>query len=212
VSDAGTLSLVQRVQQAREALRAMARDGFSQQTGALFDLAEQAYLSAGRLSQQATSAVQQGVLSPTDRYVLAQMAELRHLGEVLARLGYAAQDAQRQSGASMGELDGLLDRIAQAAAPSAGPAPSAASGAPPGVQTQEVTRLASGFAQDIAALCRQLMHITNEMRDGLAPFRLEAETAEGATLYAPGTGSDDPPALDAHARAWGYHPGDPRLS
>ncbi len=99
---------------ARELIREMARDGAYQQAHTALDLAEHAYLSAGRLSQPITSAVQQGMLGPGDRFLQAQMAELRTLGDLLTRLGYASQAMQKYSGTQLGELDATLDQIASA--------------------------------------------------------------------------------------------------
>src|SRR5260221_13118711 len=97
---------------ARELIREMARDGAYQQAHTALDLAEQAYLSAGRLSQQITPAVQQGMLAPGDRFLQAQMAELRTPGDLPTRPGYASPAMQKYSATHLGELEPTLGQSA----------------------------------------------------------------------------------------------------
>ena len=54
------------------------------------------------------------------------------------------------------------------------------------------------------------MQITHEMRDGLAPFRLESGAAGDSRLYAPVTGYDEPPALGTFGQGGAYRPEPPQ--
>lgn len=196
----GTGRLVMQVDQGRELLRQVAREGASQQARTTLDLAEQAYLSAGRLSQLVMSLANQRTSGgeSVDALIQGQIEELRTLGTLLARLGNEAHSLQKGAGSTLQELDGLLEQIGRAAreAPQTrGSIAGLASTAPTMGTTQvfELVRLSSGFAQDVASLARQIATITQEMRSGVAPFRLENREEDTSMLYAPGTGYNNEP-------------------
>lgn len=195
--EAATGALVTRVNQGRELLRQMAREGASQHARASLDLAEQAYLSAGRLSQLVMALANQRTSGSEamDALIQGQMEELRTLGTLLARLGNEAHTLQVGAGSGLKELDAVLEQIGRTARE----APQVRGGSPGSApamgtaQVFELVRLSSGFAQDVAALARQIAAITQEMRSGVAPFRLENSDEDTSMLYAPGTGYNNEP-------------------
>jgi hypothetical protein len=50
----------------------------------------------------------------------------------------------------------------------------------------DLTRLSAAFANDVAALARQILHVSAEMREGLVPFRLEAGPGGDLGQFGPG--------------------------
>ena len=195
----GTSALVAQVDQGREMLRQVAREGVNQHARAALDLAEQAYLSAGRLSQLVVSLANQRMSGSggesVDALIQGQMEELRALGALLARLGNEAHILQRGTGSSLKEIDTLLEQIGRTAreAPQLRLGATGSAQAGGATQVYELVRLASGFAQDVASLARQIAAITQEMRSGVAPFRLENTEDDTSMLYAPGTGYNNDP-------------------
>jgi hypothetical protein len=149
-------------------VRDLTRDGAYQQAHTVYELAEQAYLAAGRLAQLITQA------APGERAIQAQLAELRTLSEVLSQLGYAAQGARQQTGAQVGALESALDQIGTLAVRTVARDVSPAwLGAAPGTPPVDLARLSGAFATDVAALAQQILHISSEMREGMTNFRFE---------------------------------------
>jgi hypothetical protein len=64
----------------------------------------------------------------------------------------------------------------------------------------DLIRLATSFAQDMAALARQITMIAQETRASLTPFRLDTGYSDDALLYAPGTGYGEPAAYGVFGR------------
>lgn len=190
-------ALVKTVDLGRELVRQMAREGVNQHARATLDLAEQAYLSAGRLSQLVMSQANQrpSGSEPLNALIQGEMEELRTLGALLAQLGNEAHILQKDSGGNLKELDRLLEEIARTSRE----ALQARGGSPAQIPTMgtaqvfEMVRLSSGFAQDVASLARQIATITQEMRSGVTPFRLESSEEDTSTLYTPGTGYNNEP-------------------
>jgi methyl-accepting chemotaxis protein len=181
-------SLTQQVLRARDLARDLGREGGYQQAHTIYELAEQAYLAAGRLTQligQSAQGMPPGVAD--ERGTQAQLAELRGLSEVLSQLGFAAQSARQQTGTDFGALDAALDQIGSLAARqvSREAAPQWL-GAAPGTPPVDLTRLSAAFANDVAALARQILHVSAEMREGLVPFRLEAGPGGDLGQFGPG--------------------------
>jgi methyl-accepting chemotaxis protein len=175
-------SLTQQVLRARDLVRDLGREGGYQQAHTIYELAEQAYLAAGRLAQlisQSAQGTSPGVAD--ERGTQAQLAELRGLSEVLSQLGFAAQAARQQTGTGFSDLEAALDQIGSLAVRqvSREAAPQWLGGAPnhPGTPPVDLARLSAAFANDVAALARQILNISVEMREGLTPFRLEAGSA-----------------------------------
>lgn len=194
---AATGSLVTQIDRGRELLRQTAQEGANQHARATLDFAEQAYLSAGRLSQLVMSLATQRTSGgeAVDALIQGQMEELRTLGALLARLGNEAHTLQKGAGTNLKELDGLLEQIGRTVRET----PQIRGGSPNSAPTMgtaqvfELVRLSSGFAQDVASLARQIAAITQEMRSGVAPFRLENSEDDPSMLYAPGTGYNNEP-------------------
>lgn len=182
------------IARARELVREVATTGSQQHARAVLDLAEQAYLSAGRLNHLITSAMSERPVGSDDRAMRAQVSEVRTLSSILARLGADAQAVQKSSGTRLLELDAALDRLAVAV----GSGSVLPAGAPLGTigsaQADDLVRLAGAFAQDVAALARQTLIITQEMRTSLSPFRLEAGEQGDTMLFAPSLGPQGPMA------------------
>jgi methyl-accepting chemotaxis protein len=101
--DGGTAHALAQIQQAREALRQIAQDGSLAHARAVLDLSEQAYLSAGRVSQVAFAATQQRDLDDA-RTAQRQLEELHALGEILRRLGVEARATQHSDGEHLGHF------------------------------------------------------------------------------------------------------------
>jgi HAMP domain-containing protein len=185
------------VNHGRELVRRIARDGAGGHSKELHDYAEQSYLSAGRISQLAMSAMnalEQRSARTIEQALYAQLAELRTLGALLAQIGGAAQSIQQNSTRQLADLDATLESILALAVDSSlePSAVSASSPLPPNVSASlspgELQRLAEAFARDVAQMARQVNVLTQELRSGVLPFRLDATVEEGSDLYVPGTG------------------------
>ena len=211
--------VTERIDHARELVRVVARSGANHHARAVLDLSEQAYIAAGRLSELIASPARQAASTPVDAaFTPAILSELRTLGSLLQRVGIEANSIQQNTSVKLAELDGTLadiPTVLQTAtrspeiSSSAASTVSAASFTATATATQmlDLVRLASTFAQDASSMARQVIGITDELRAGLLPFRLEAasptERGEPA-LYAPGTGFGEP----ADYRSFGHIPGD----
>jgi hypothetical protein len=169
----------------------LAREGVNHHSRVVSDLAEQAYLSAGRLSQLALTAYNVGVPGTTVELTNAQMDELRALGALLARLSSEANAIQKNTTASLSKLDSTLTAIDEAWNTAF-----ASSRAQPGEIQQtvggysvDVLRLSNEFAEEVVVLARQSMMLTREMRAHIAPFRLDQVQSSDMDLpmYTPGT-------------------------
>jgi hypothetical protein len=108
--------------------------------------------------------------------------------------GATAQAIQQNSTRQLADLDATLESIVALAVDSS-PEPSAASASTPlspgvsaSVPPAELARLAEVFARDVAHVARQVNLLTQELRTGVLPFRLDPTAPEGGDLYAPGTG------------------------
>jgi hypothetical protein len=170
------------------------------------ELAEQAYLSAGRVSQLALAATQQQPVQYSEQSARLQLEELHTLGEVLQRLGMEARATQNTGGEHIAQIDAALDRAGSAVRDGSVRATVNSYGGSPNpsdVSGQELGRLASTFAGEVATLSRQIMVITQELRAGLTAFRIEAGAQQDPTLYPPGSGYRDgsPPAREPWSRA-----------
>jgi methyl-accepting chemotaxis protein len=180
------------IQQARETLRLLTREGSAAHARATLDLAEQAYLSAGRVSQMTLAAAQRQPAEYGEHN--AQLEELRTLGEILRRLGAEARATQNNAGERIAQIDAALERIAVAVRDGNAReilGPYGGSPTPSGVSGQDLGRLAATFAQEVATLSRQIMVITQELRAGLTAFRIESGARQEPTLYPPGSGYPD---------------------
>jgi methyl-accepting chemotaxis protein len=187
----------------RELVRRIAREGAGGHSKELHDYAEQSYLSAGRISQLAMSAMtalEQRSAGTIEQALYAQLAELRTLGALLAQIGVAAQAIQQSSTRQLSDLDATLESILTLAAESS-PGPSMVSpstAVPPSVSASlppaELARVAEGFARDVAQMARQISILTQELRTGVLPFRLDPGGDDGGDLYAPGTGYGEMPS------------------
>lgn len=169
----------------------LAREGANHHSRVALDLAEQAYLSAGRLSQLALTAYNLGTPAATAEITNAQMDELRALGALLARLGTKANAIQQSTTASLSELDSTLSAIGEAWT-----APTVSTSVRDGDTQQtvggysvDVLRISNEFAEEVVLLARQSMTLTREMRAHMAPFRLDQTQSSEMDLpmYTPGT-------------------------
>lgn len=189
--------LAAQTEQARELVRRVAREGANNYARNTLDYAEQAYLSAGRISQftvSARDALAQRNAAALDNILTQQMQELRTLGGLLGQVGTAAASIQRNTTAGITALDTKLQQIAGLA--ESGTVVVAAGSTPTlnGSQVYDLLRLSQGFAQDMATFSRQLMGVTQEVRAGVSPFRISPQE-EDALLYEPGTGYAEPAAF-----------------
>jgi hypothetical protein len=184
-------------QRARELVHHMARDGAGNRSRALRDEAEQAYLSAGRVSQLSMSiwtALEQRSAGLIEQAVRSQLEELRTLGRLLAQVGAAAYGVEKNSSKELADLDAAITRLS-GLANDAVMVVSAGGGAPASMpasqsvpdHTGELARLSAAFAREVVQTSRQVGMLNHELRTGVMPFRID--TADGeAPLYAPGTG------------------------
>jgi hypothetical protein len=191
----GAENALAQIYQAREALHQLAREGSAAHARTVLELAEQAYLSAGRVSQLALAATQQQPAHYSEQSARLQLEELHTLGEILQRLGTEARLTQNTGGEQIAQIDAALDRAGSAVRDgSAREAVSSYGGSPhpSAVSGQDLGRLASTFAREVATLSRQIMVITQELRAGLTAFRIEAGAQQDPTLYPPGAGYRGP--------------------
>ena len=183
----------------------MARDGAGYRSRALRDEAEQAYLSAGRVSQFSMSiwtALEQRSAGAIEQALRSQLEELRTLGRLLAQVGAAAYGVEKNSSKELADLDAAIIRLSGLAndavmVVSAGPSPaSMPAGQAVLDQTGELARLAAAFARDVVQTSRQVGMLNHELRTGVMPFRVD--TADGeSSLYAPGTSYGEAPSQSA---------------
>ena len=199
LESAGAPELRQQTLRARELVRRVARDGANTRARELRDFAEQAYVSAGRVSQLAMSAgvaLEQRSAGAIEIALRSQLDELRTLGRLLAQVGVAAYGVQENSGKELADLDAAIGRIAALATDSGTSARAAnpPSSTSPGVarpdQSADLARLSTAFARDVAQMARQVGVLTHELRSGVIPFRVDPGDEE-SNLYAPGTGYND---------------------
>jgi methyl-accepting chemotaxis protein len=185
-------------QRARELVRRIGRDGANYRSRELRDYAEQAYLSAGRVSQLATSvwgALEQRSPAGIEHALRLQLEELQTLGKLLAQLGTAAYGIERNSAGELAELDAAINHLSGVAGAASmvvsANSPSPALGAQTvSSQTGELVRLSATFAREVAQTARQVGMLNHELRTGVMPFRVETADQE-SSLYAPGTGYGD---------------------
>jgi methyl-accepting chemotaxis protein len=197
------------IMQARELLGKIAREGANYHARSVLDLAEQAYLSAGRLSQLALTAYNLGVPGATAAITRAQMNELHALGTLLSHLGAEANAIQKNTTAGLSEFDAVLKAIDEAwSIPTSAfvvdevDAQQATSG-----YSFDLLRLSSEFANEVATLARQTMLLTREMRAHVAPFRLDQTQGSeiDLPLYTPGTDYSSPQSqnpIDPEQISW----------
>ncbi len=169
--DGGNAAIITHVNRLREQVQLVTRQGVEQDGSALQKLVDQ----ASRLCQQMAANAR---TSNSGRGTPAQ--DLYALGELLRQLGIEAQTIQKNTLKQLAEVDVALNQLATTAR-SVDIARSSSNVT--GIQVQEITRLAEGFAQDVITLAQRLRGITQEMRASLTPFRLEAiERSRGVTL------------------------------
>jgi methyl-accepting chemotaxis protein len=183
-------SLDAQIERARELVRRQANDGTGRSARAVWELVEQAYLSAGRLRQIVAVARQQRTVGSLDTLWQAEMDELRTLGTLLTQLGDEARTLAEDTGAPLATLDDLLGRVANRRGRERHGADDASTTAVTSGASPELVRLATVFAEDVAALARQIVLITQEMRAGLAPFRLPPPGATSSMMGATDAGYD----------------------
>ena len=187
----GSDNALAQIQQAREALRQLAEEGSAAHARAVLDLAEQAYLSAGRVSQMALAATQRQLTEYGEQTAQLQLEELHTLGEILRRLGAEARATQSTGGERLAQIDAALERVGVAVREGSAREIVGAYGSSPNpgsVSGQDLGRLASTFAQEVSTLSRQITVITQELRAGLTAFRIESGGQHETTLYPPGSG------------------------
>jgi hypothetical protein len=191
------------VNHGRELVRRIAREGAGGYSKELHDYAEQSYLSAGRISQLAMSAMnalEQRSASTIEQALYAQLAELRTLGALLSQIGVAAQAIHHNSSRQLADLDATLESIFALAVESGSEASVISTSTPisphvsPAVPPAELARMAEAFAREVAQMARQVNLLTQELRTGVLPFRLDPTAPESADLYAPGTGYGEMPS------------------
>jgi methyl-accepting chemotaxis protein len=193
----GPKNALAHIQLARETLRQLAREGSVSHARATLDLAEQAYLSAGRVSQMALAAAQRHPAEYGEQATQLQLEELHTLGEILRRLGAEARATQNTGGERIAAIDVALERAGSAVRDVGAGEVVGIYGSSPnqgGVSRQDVGRLASTFAQEVSTLSRQVMVITQELRAGLTVFRIESGGQPDPTLYPPGSGYREGPS------------------
>jgi methyl-accepting chemotaxis protein len=200
-SGEATAALTGQIGDLRDLVRQIAQEGASAHARNVLDFTEQAYLSAGRVSQLALGMLQQQSAAPSGASTGVLVDELRTLGTLLTRLAAEAQAVRSGSGTLLAEVDNGLVRLTSAVpswtVQNAGAGPTVSPqvvSSPSSAQVADFIRLADGFARDIATLARQISAITQEMRTGLLPFRLSPQDYTDTSLYAPGTGYEEPPS------------------
>jgi HAMP domain-containing protein len=167
------------------------RAGASSRAPLVLDLAERVYYSAGRLTQLATAAFDRLPPYADPALVQAQVEELRTLGGILERLAAEVQSGRQRDEGHWRDLDqalGQLDATARStplAMAAAGDVTSDAAS-----RVAELNRLMYAFSRDVGAMARQLARVTQDLRDGLMPFRLE----DGAPAA--------PPSGPSRGQAW----------
>lgn len=146
------------------------------------DVAQQAYLSGGRLTQltQAVARLEPGV-APA-QVADAMLDELRRLEKLLQRLGRDVFVMRKATDGTVEEMREALARMTVAPVVSAPPAMVA--GAAADGQLFEFIHLASSFAQETTSLARQSLVVAEEMRASVSPFQYDAPLAGAGRMAA----------------------------
>lgn len=165
------------------------------------ELAEQAYLSLGRLIQLLERLPRAGVEASGVRDEL--MKEIRTLDMTLQGVGHETYTLNQSAPETLNALRDALVTV-EAALDSgelvaATPMGYARGAAAQDTQVYEFVRLASGFAQEMSASARQLAVVAQEMRVNVTPFQLDSATdlanaaqREGAyQAYLPNAGNQN---------------------
>lgn len=171
------------LEQARELAARLVNEGVTQRARVTLEMAEQAYLSLGRLSQLTQTLT--GLREPdATRQMAERLAqELRFLDGVLQRLGGAAYTLLDDETQTVERLRETLSAANQMASSPLAHPPLAP--LPPGgrelreAHTYEFAQLASGYAQEVSAFARQMLVIAQEMRVNVAPFQLDTGAGGG---------------------------------
>ncbi len=158
------------VVRARELLHYTAREGATAHVQSLLEGAEVAYLSVNRLNQLVSALTE--ARSPSTVAHLAQLQgqELTALEGVLRRLGNEAFAAQKASAAGLNELNTTIEQMSVATRAQMLPGRGV-----PGDANSAPLQATGGFVQEMADLAAELLHVVQEMRTGLASFRLESD-------------------------------------
>ena len=166
------------VSRARELVYYVAQEGPSAHLRIVLEAAEEAYLSSTRLNQLVTALPE--ARSPNTVVHLAQLQaqELQVLESALRKLGNEAYAAQRNAATGLNELNATLEQISHASRGTASRTPSS----PMQVSANDVAVAAGGFAQEICELSGELLGIIQELRSGIAPFRIDANENDGMIM------------------------------
>lgn len=174
-------SLVQQVQQTQDTLLQTTRDDLNRRLSIARDTAEKAGVSIGRLSELISTRSSSYSGNVTEKMVQAQLQELRTLEQLLNRLAWEVRQTQFNAATNLTKIDTAFTGLARSASmrpeSSAPEIPEEVASAYE-AQYQEFVRQAGSFGVEVNALSKRLAAIIQEMRTGIAPFRLEG----GATL------------------------------
>lgn len=171
----------------------LATEGAATRAQEALDVAQQAYLSGGRLSQLTQAVARPDSSVATAQVTEAMLDELRRLETLLQRLG---RDVYVMRGASDAMIQEMREALAEITISAPASAPPVTPGVTTGGQLFEFVHLASAFAQETTALARQSLVVAEEMRVSVAPFQYDAP-AQGAYAM-----RDAPPPWDVRGGEW----------
>lgn len=180
---------VQQVQQAQQSLLQETRDDLNRLLNTTREAVEKASLSIGRLSELVSTRSGSHSINVTEKMVQAQLQELVGLEQLLGRLAREIRQTQFSVTTNFVKLDTAGANLARAAAgrlepiPPQVPVPTSLHSE---AQYQEFVRQAGSFAVEVNALSKRLTTIIQEMRTGIAPFRLEGTAVMGEPAKAIG--------------------------
>jgi methyl-accepting chemotaxis protein len=180
ITDSPSQSLVNPINRARDLVYQISQEGTSGRLRSVLEHAEEAYLSLTRMNQLVTSLPQ--ARSPATVAHLAQLQaqEIVMLEGALRKLGNEASAMQNNAQRGLNDLFGVLEQIATALRDGALAMP----GGDSTLQMSNISaimRIANMYAQEMAELSNELTIVIQEMRTGIAPFRLE--NMDGSAAY-----------------------------
>ena len=143
----------------------------------ILEAAEEAYLTAKRLNQFVTALPEARSSATVAHLAQLQAQEMVLLEGALNRIGTAAYAAQQTAATQMNDVNQALAQLATSGRSGYGAARITGGSTLP---TGDMANAASSYAQEVGDLAHEVHLIIEELRSGLAPFRLEQGEIDGS--------------------------------
>jgi methyl-accepting chemotaxis protein len=160
--EGGNTTLLAHIERLRGLVRLIMRQDVEQQGPVVQQLVEQTDRHCQQLAMVARIQNARGIPSAA--------GDAQALETLFRQLGGEVQTRKKNTMQHLADMEVALDQLAVGVR--AGGVPRASANAV-GMQAQEISRLAEGFAQEVGTLAQRLRVLTQEMRSSLTPFRVE---------------------------------------